>query len=313
MRVKPIFTMLVGLPGSGKSTWSEKYNGVCKIHSSDEIRLELFGDNTKENTPEENQKVFNILHERVKAYLKAGKDVIYDATNLNKRRRIAFLRELKKISCIKQCALFATDYEICLQQDMKRERHVGEDVIKRMYTSFQPPHKSEGWDNIFIVYNVDFDKYPANKADVTTKGFDQGNSHHSLTLDKHMLAAGEYVKERTGDQTLKLAAAFHDIGKLTTKSHGEDGECHYYSHHCTGSYDVIFYLAGGFLDLTKKTMDIQFLDDEILEISNLIYYHMHPYMSWKHSERVKNRDREIIGETMFNRIMLLHEADEASH
>lgn len=311
---RPIFTMLVGISGSGKSTWAKQYGNRCAIHSSDVIRGELFGDEGHECTPKENEKVFKLLHSRVKADLSNGKDVIYDATNLNKKRRIHFLKELNNISCLKQCILFATDFEKCLEQNNARERHVPEEVLWNMYVNYQPPHKSEGWDNISIVYNVDFNKYPANKADITTKNFDQENKHHALTLDKHMLMAGKYISEKTSNIALKCAAAFHDLGKLKTKSRGEDGQCHYYNHHCVGSYDSMFYISGGYLDLRRKTeANIEYLDDTILEISNLIYYHMHPYMSWEKSSKAKERDKKLLGDAMFNKIMLLHEADLAAH
>lgn len=50
-----------------------------------------------------------------------------------------------------------------------------------------------------------------------------------------------------------------------------------------------------------------------LYIANLIYYHMHPYMSWKQSEKSMMKDRRRIGETMYQDIMRLHEADLAAH
>ena len=40
---KPILLMLVGLPGSGKSTYCKTYKNF-KVHSSDALREELFGD-----------------------------------------------------------------------------------------------------------------------------------------------------------------------------------------------------------------------------------------------------------------------------
>lgn len=314
MKTKPIFTMLIGLPASGKSTWAEKRKDTYQIHSSDKIREELFGNEDYECTPEQNNIVFTVLHQRVKNDLKMGRNVIYDATNISKKRRISFLKELRKISCVKRCVLFATDYEVCIKQNQGRSRKVPEEVIRKMYTTFQPPHKTEGWNNISIVYNVDFSKYPADKADAVTKDFDQGNSHHTLTLDKHMIQAGVYVKERTADQNVKIAALFHDIGKLTTKSQGEDGECHYYNHHCAGAYDAIFYLTGSFLDLNKtKKNSLKYMNDSILEISNLIYYHMHPFLSWKESQKAREKDKKLLGEEMFNKIMLIHEADLAAH
>ena len=84
----PLMAMLIGLPGSGKSTLAEsittsgdneEYKPV--IHSSDGLRKELFGD---EATQGDNNKLFTELHRRIKADLIAGKDVIYDATNISK-------------------------------------------------------------------------------------------------------------------------------------------------------------------------------------------------------------------------------------
>ena len=91
---KSIFTMLVGLPGSGKSTYAaeqhEKYGThVC---SSDAIRAELGDVNDQSN----NEKVFQILHRRIKDYLRNGESVIYDATNIKSKRRRAFMAELKE-------------------------------------------------------------------------------------------------------------------------------------------------------------------------------------------------------------------------
>lgn len=308
----PVFIMLVGLPGSGKSTWANSLRDKYVVHSSDVIKEELFGDEGHECTPEEDAQVFKLLHERVKRDLKANKNVIYDATNLNKRRRAHFLKELKKIRCVKNCVLFATDYEICIEQNNKRTRQIPEDAIWRLYSGFQPPHKSEGWNKIEIIYNVDFTKYPANRADLLTMDFDQENKHHALTLGKHMLETGKYVKKRSRDSALQCAAAFHDIGKLKTKSRGEDGECHYHNHHSIGAYDAIFYVAGGYLDIFKGK-EIKNLNSKILQVSNFIYYHMHPYMSWEQSEKARKRDKRLLGEEMFEKIMLLHEGDLAAH
>ena len=49
------------------------------------------------------------------------------------------------------------------------------------------------------------------------------------------------------------------------------------------------------------------------DVTNMIYYHMHPYLAWKQSEKAKERDKKLLGEKMFNDIMLLHEADLAAH
>ena len=77
----PFLFFLVGISGSGKSTiaqeYAEKFN--AEVFSSDKIRFELYGDESIQDNP---QKVFQILHKRIKTALKQGKNAIYDATNL---------------------------------------------------------------------------------------------------------------------------------------------------------------------------------------------------------------------------------------
>ena len=78
--------ILCGLPGSGKSAYAENYKAVddaiCTdftvIHSSDAIREELFGD---AGSQEDNVRVFELMRKRTQEDLKAGKTVIYDASN----------------------------------------------------------------------------------------------------------------------------------------------------------------------------------------------------------------------------------------
>ena len=80
------FIMLQGLPGSGKSMVAEelqKYlaerNWNIKIHSSDALRLELFGDM---NYQDENGKLFDELHRHIKEDLSNGISVIYETSNV---------------------------------------------------------------------------------------------------------------------------------------------------------------------------------------------------------------------------------------
>ena len=59
------FFMMVGLPGSGKSTFARNVLSASPgavVHSSDEIRRELLGD---KNDQTQQALVFSTLHERV--------------------------------------------------------------------------------------------------------------------------------------------------------------------------------------------------------------------------------------------------------
>ena len=300
----PMFICLCGLPGSGKSTYAEKMKNKYKnlvICSSDAIREELTGN---VNNQDLNEEVFKVLHRRVKDNLKAGNNVIYDACNISSRRRRHFVQtELKGIDCVKVCVVCATSYEQCLKNNHSRARQVPEEVIKRMYMNWETPYYFEGWEQIRVAY------YPTRKPfqmlDKWMKciNYDQKNSHHSLTLDQHMLTAYRYIKENDSEVSfenveLHDAILFHDCGKpFTQVFHNAKGElteeAHYYNHENVGAYDCL--------------CDKQ----RTLLTSMLINLHMKPY-TWK-LEKTRLKYKRLWGESLYNMVMLLHEADVASH
>lgn len=296
----PLMIMMVGLPGSGKSTLARMTYVVHlnenseilrpRIHSSDALRKEMFGDEERQG---DNNKLFAELHRRIRKDLSDGKDVIYDATNIRKKERIAFLNSLKKIPCWKVALVVATEYERCLERNKNRERKVPEDVIRRMFLNWNPPHYGEGFDAVDYEFSG---KYLSKDSYLKiADSFDQENHHHRHTLGEHSRMVKESVVPH-GDYCLTTAALLHDVGKLVTKTRGEDGDCHYYNHHCVGAYNAMFYLQEDY-------------PEDITDIVNLIYYHMHPFNAWK-SERARLRDKELLGEELFKMVMLIHKADK---
>lgn len=316
----PLMIMLVGLPGSGKSTFAAniRIKDVCDtttfypvIHSSDAIREELYGNPSVQDDP---QKVFNVLHKRIKDDLTNGKDVVYDATNISKKRRIAFLDGLfPRIKCFPICVVMATLPEICIENNEKRERKVPPEVISRMLQSYNPPDLHEGFHTIEFNYSANpevlLKSYSLSAFNMQAENFDQKNSHHSLTLGEHSRKAMLYVMEKRNDDALLITAAYlHDLGKLYTQTRlnhkGEfDGNYHYYNHHCVGAYYVMFILSD-----TGKNDPFR-----LCRIANYIYYHMHPFLQWKDSEKTMERDKCRIGKKQFSDIQLLHEADLYAH
>lgn len=310
----PKLFMMVGLPGSGKSTYADYIitdHGKPIIHSSDKLREELYNDI---NNQDNNSELFQELHKRIKEDLRNKKDVVYDATNISKKRRISFLNELKNIPCIRICILIMTPIEDCIEFDLKRKRTVSENVIYRMLKNWNPPYYDEGFDNIILITNTNkedtsrWSLVTLFEGDCGIDNFNQENKHHSLTLGKHCRKTADYIlKNDPNNLPLQMAALLHDIGKIITKSKlntkGEvDGDFHYYQHHCVGAYESIFYAK-----------HFGFSEEEILYISNLIFFHMHPYLSWKQSKNAENKQRIQLGEKMYNDIILLHEADVKAH
>lgn len=307
----PKFIMMVGLPGSGKSTWAKEYARTSEnetvILSSEIIREELFGScGVDVQTSENHEKVFTAMFRRAKAALAEGKNVVYDATNLKKKNRIHVLRGLQFVRCQKICQLMILPYEECIRRNKKSESVVPEEVMWKMYTGFQPPHDNEGWDyisvEVFYGSNELRKKYTLNDSFVEImESFEQHNSHHQFTLGEHQRRACVYLFcIGVTDTELLIASSFHDIGKIKTRTTDKDGQCHYYNHNCVGAYDIFLLYLGVCAPRA------------LINVSNYIYYHMHPFLAWSQSEQAKEKDKKLLGEEMFEKIMLLHRADIAS-
>ena len=301
---KHTFTMMVGLVGSGKSTYAkqlaEETNAIAC--SSDAIREELCGD---ENSQDNNDEVFKILHSRIKENLKNGKNVIYDATNINSKRRRAFLSELRKIPCVKKCVVMATPFEMCCNQNELRDRVVPYEVIKRMYKNWNTPYWFEGWNEIEIKFPDAFEINNVIGIWISDHmDYNQDNPHHSCTLGQHCNLVGQALKD---DMLLHCAGLLHDCGKPFTKSFinskGEETDiAHFYQHHCVGAYDSLFF---------KYPDEVDRLD-----VSVLINLHMMPYFWEKdkeHGEKTRQKYQKLWGDELYNNVMKLHEADKNAH
>lgn len=316
-KILPKFIMVVGLPGSGKSTYIEKYYANFCIHSSDVIREELFGNI---NNQDNNKQVFATLHKRVKEDLINGKNVVYDATNVGWKRRKAFVQELSNIECHKECILIATPFELCVQRNKNRDRVVPYFVIERMYRNFDIPWYNEGWDSIVITYaNTDAMKQYGDwsRFVIDHLDFAQDSKWHTETLGDHCLKTLQYVKTHEADLTprnlleTKIAAALHDCGKPFCKtfedSKGEPSDfAHYYNHENVGAYNSLFYGKEDGVDN--------------LLVAALIRYHMvlHFFKDWK-PKTIEKYEKEFIEHEylqlikFYDALKILHEGDKNAH
>ena len=90
--IKPKLYMLIGIPGSGKSTFCKKYLSHLPIESRDEHRLKFL-------KPED--KFFDVEHDAYQSYvsaianhLKNKQDCVADATHLNFKSRNQLIHRL---------------------------------------------------------------------------------------------------------------------------------------------------------------------------------------------------------------------------
>lgn len=283
--------VLVGLPGSGKSTYANSLENVV-IVSTDAIRAEL-GD---VNAQDKNAEVFQIAHKRVRDNLFNGRDVVFDATNISRKSRRAVLACVPK-GCRKECVLVWTPIKQCLKNNSERDRKVPEEVIYKMVKRFNTPAYYEGFDDIKIHFAYDKHR-DFSELFSKHKDMDQENHHHTLSLGEHQQKAYEVVS-RYNDDTLSAAALIHDCGKPMCKAYDDETkEYRYFNHENAGAYLCLGYMYPENVDY--------------LEVSLLVNLHMVPY-SWKDDEVLINKFRNLWGEKLFDNVMRLHVADGLAH
>jgi len=288
----------VGIAASGKTTWAYKQEDYVVL-DSDAVREELYGDATCQDNPD---KVFNLIYKRAKDALRADKSVIFCSTNLTMKYRLHAIRQMKSVrpDAIIRAVVFNTPLEVCQKQNKMRERQVPDWLFMKQLKTLQLPVYNEGFDIIDVVHNYGCDNVPGNHSlnyiqEISEKVENYGsqkNKHHKLTLMDHCQAAGCYaMKNRFGADIIN-AAYLHDYGKAYTATYwpDKDEDCHYPNHAEVGAYLAL-------------NMGYSY------DVALLINYHMCPYMDNNAFKTWKER----LGENLWDKILLLHIADEAAH
>lgn len=330
------FLMLVGIPASGKSTFTEEImegRDDVVLVSSDKIREELLGD---VNNQDSNTNVFTEMTKRTKSALQNGQHVIYDATNLNRKKRRGLLQQLPK-NTYKTVVYMATSHKTSSIQNMNRERVVPTDVIDRMYKNLQIPIYAEGWDNIVfhhddetmnnelpkqfvdavraeVLFNregLELMNFLATYFDEFFKIYDlaQDSKWHSLSVHRHTYyvykhVLDNYETDNEEEKEIMLwTALLHDTGKHSAKSFTNfKGEETRYANFIGHEY-VSSQLAVAFL----KRMG--FKKEFIHTVSTLIQFHM--YLLDEKASHKKLVD--LVGKDMFEKLEFLREADTLAH
>lgn len=109
------------------------------------------------------------------------------------------------------------------------------------------------------------------------------NKHHNYeSVWDHMLRVLEVACTLTEDPLLRLAAFLHDIGKPNSKTIGDDGEAHFYSHEVESE------------KLTKKILErLKFSNKDIAYVCSLVRHHQWRFTNESKDSSIKRWLRDI--------------------
>ncbi len=303
----PKLIIMMGLQGSGKSTQAEK------LHSEMPNSILLSTDAIRQKRQINNQEVFEIIYRQMNFLLRKGKDVIFDATNINLKHRSGIYRALsvdpRKVFI--EVKVMATPYEECLARVNYRNKNGGHyvplEVVENYYHKFEIPVPNESMrflgkplDKITIEpgkQQFDSQKFEEIKRDMDN--FDQKNPMHNRTLGHHCDEVMEHYSHYKQDKIYQQFALFHDYGKMFTQTIDNLGRAHYYGHENVGAYRLL-----------SQDSDLIDLDDsrDFLGMIALVNYHMLAF-NWD-TKKLDNKWTSILGQDLHDDLVHFNESDQ---
>ncbi|MBU6229501.1 MAG: AAA family ATPase [Cyanobacteria bacterium REEB459] len=177
MALPPLCHMLIGPPGSGKTTLAHRLQELipqsCLV-STDQIRQHLYGDPALQGPWPD---IEAVVQEQIRQAIHQGCQVIYDATNAQPAWRLDLLQRLAPPPVVWVGWHLTTLLATCLEQNQQRPRAVATAVIEILYQALQvaPPQVTEGF---MALYALD----PRQELDTLAERL------HHLTLQLRAIA-----------------------------------------------------------------------------------------------------------------------------
>lgn len=145
-----MLTVLCGPAGCGKTTWASQQGGITV--SSDIVRAEM---GITDYRPEDNERVFALVHARIRDFLEGNADVIVDATHLRPEYRLPLKVMARGVAARARLVFFANFSDAVKQNAARKGRlHVPDDaMVKMLWQAAQSWREifDEGWDEVLVI------------------------------------------------------------------------------------------------------------------------------------------------------------------
>lgn len=142
-------TLLVGVPGTGKSTYLNNMEDVddaviisrdneLQKYGKEKYGITSYNEVWKKLTDNEHKKIDETINNNFRKAVKERKNIIVDMTNLSNKSRRKWLNVPKTYS--KKAIIFCTDFDTIFSRNLNRgDKKLPDDLIKSMMKRFTPP------------------------------------------------------------------------------------------------------------------------------------------------------------------------------
>ncbi len=181
---EPALVVLVGVSGSGKSTWAAQRFRSTEIVSSDHLRAVVGQGETDRSATVDAMAVLNQI---VAARARRRLTCVVDTTGLHDGQRAAFLALARSAGIAAVVVLLDTPPRVARARNAARDRRVPATVITtqlRRYAAVKAQVENEGWDQVIMVEDARTDETPLVRVPDAEPGAPDGRPEFILQLSR---------------------------------------------------------------------------------------------------------------------------------
>ncbi len=147
---KELLHVLVGPAGAGKSSYCAKHYKPKDIVSTDDVRVELFGDHRKGHNADELAATWKYVHGLIKLRLENGRFTVLDATNLKQKDRLKVLAQVPD-GIVVRYVVIDRDYDDKIRDRGWRPVELIDKHHKAMKATIKDVLEADGRGNVVVV------------------------------------------------------------------------------------------------------------------------------------------------------------------